>query len=137
VAELSFLIGVLMQSTAIIPASAEMAHTISHLVVGFIHLNVLGFITCYILGVGFDHHFMPNNKRATWGGYVFVLGIIGSELYLFLQGLFFWLEIGFLPLYYEGVFIASALLPLGLIIILSSFAKKPYNRRLLTSNYKK
>ncbi len=116
----SFVAKVLIQSSLVVPRVAEMAHTIQHLVIGFIHLQVLGFITVFLLGAAFQERFLKNSRTARTGTGIFLAGVLLSEAILFLQGLFFWMEWGFLPLYYQGIFWASVLLPLGIGSILFS-----------------
>ncbi len=124
VALASFTLKLLMQSSAIVPEAAKMAHTINNLVIGFIHLTVLGFISSYALGTASLNNLFPLNLLSKWGTYIFLTGLISTEIILFLQGLFFWLSLGFLPSYYLSLFVASIFLPLGILLMLLSYSKR-------------
>jgi hypothetical protein len=54
------------------------------------------------------------------GLWLLVVGLIGSELLLFLQGTLLWAAMGFMPYYYEGLLYISALIPLGISLIIFS-----------------
>lgn len=111
---------ILIQSALVVPHVAEMAHTIQNFVIGFIHLNVLGFISVFLFGTALSYGMLRSGTLPRVGIYIFLGGVFLSELLLFLQGLFFWIEIGFLPYYYRSIFIASILLPLGIGLTLFS-----------------
>lgn len=125
VAFLAFALRVLIQSGLVIPEVAEMAHTINELVIGFIHLNVLGLVSPFLFGVAIERGLLSNGKWSGSGLLLFLAGVLLTELLLFLQGLFFWLELGFLPSYYETLLFASILLPLGIGLLLFSGRVRP------------
>jgi hypothetical protein len=114
----AFILKVLFQSGLVVPHVAKMAHTIQHLVIGFIHLNVLGIISSFLLGSALSSGHLRITRTSMVTAYVFLLGVFLSELILFLQGLFFWMEIGFLPFYYRAIFYGSVFLPLGILLFL-------------------
>jgi hypothetical protein len=61
---------------------------------------------------------LPGTRLPTRLGFAcFVTGLLGSELLLFLQGTLLWASYGFLPLYYEGLFGVSVLIPLGALLV--------------------
>ena len=104
-----------------IPELATVAYTIRNFVIGFLHLLLLGVVTAFLLGYAFEEGMLERRRRLTdLGAVLFLSGFIGSELVLFVQGAMFWGALGFLPLYYEGLFAISLLMPSGLLLILLS-----------------
>lgn len=120
-------IRVLFELLLVFPNLAEMAVVLRPIMIGFIHLNMLGLFSAYLLFVLY-----PNNREERGTAWLqtsvlfFYLGFIGSELYLFLQGFFYWQEWGRLPWFYQGLFLTSCFLPLGIVIYLSSLYQKFY-----------
>ncbi len=133
----AFLLRTLFQSALVVPEVAEMAHTIRNLVIGFIHLSVLGFVTPFLMGFA-THRNLLREKRTTRAGLgTLITGIFLTEVGLFLQGLFFWMEWGYLPHYHLSLFLTSLLLPAGLLIIclspLTGNRKSPPQPRFFTN----
>lgn len=118
---------VLFELLLISPNLAEMATVLRPIIIGFIHLNMLGLFSAYLLFVLYPAE--RGEKSNSWlqGSVLFFyMGFIGSELYLFLQGFFYWQEWGRLALFYEGLLLTSCLLPLGIIIYMGDIYKKTY-----------
>lgn len=120
----AFILKVLFQSGLVVPHVAEMAHTIQHLVIGFIHLNVLGIISTFLFGAALANGWLSPKGFSKGGAYLFLLGILLSELILFLQGLFFWMELGILPFYYRAIFWVSLPLPMGIASFIGSIRSR-------------
>ncbi len=121
VALVSMALKVLVQASVAIPPVAVMAFTIRHYVMGFIHLNTLGTMTMLLLAYALLHDWLDVRRWATRMGLAFtVAGIIVSELLLFGQGTFFWAALGLIPGHYWHMVIASALIPIGVILLLLS-----------------
>ena len=93
---------ILAQTAVAIPFVAEAAYTIRNYVIGFFHLILLGMATSVILGYGIHKGWLSDR---TWlsrlGLWFWVLGFLGSEFILFLQGTLFWGAMGFLPYYWS------------------------------------
>ncbi|GAB4413878.1 MAG: hypothetical protein OHK0039_21230 [Bacteroidia bacterium] len=107
---------VLIQTAVVVPAVATVAYTIRNLVVGFLHLILLGVLTHFIWAAGHHTGLLDlDDRRARWGMALFTTGFVASELVIFLQGTMFWGNRGFLPFYYEGLFAISLLMPLGVL----------------------
>lgn len=110
---------VLVQASVAIPSVAVMALTIRHFVMGFIHMNTLGTMTALLLAYAIVHSWC--DLRSVWvrvGIGALVSGIVASELLLFIQGTFFWIGWGMIPGHYLQLVIASALMPLGVAVLL-------------------
>src|SRR5690606_863742 len=107
-----------IQTVVLLPAAAAVSLVLRPFMIGFIHLILLGFVS----GLLFALIFSANRPVAAdhwmhWGRLAFVAGFVLTELLLFVQGLFYWLQWGQLPAYYELIFAASVLLPLAIILI--------------------
>jgi hypothetical protein len=114
-----FLLKILIQTTLIIPEIAEIAFVIRNFTIAFIHLIFLGIVTIFMLGFGFYKGSFNIQKRSTqWGMGLILAGFILSELLLFSQGTMFWMQLGFIPYYYLTLFSVSALIPIGLLLVL-------------------
>lgn len=116
---ISFAIKILIQTAVVIPQVAVMSYTIRQFVVGFIHLTMLGSISLYLLAVLNSHQNNILSNYANNSGLILIaLGFVFTEGLLFLQGTFLWMALGFLPLYYELILIASVFIPLGILLFL-------------------
>ena len=119
VALVSMAMKVLVQGAVAVPAIATMAFTIRHYVMGFIHMNTLGTMTMLLLAYAVMYGWCEARQPlARWGIRAVITGIIASEVLLFLQGTFFWLGWGLIPGHYWHLFLASALIPIGVGLIL-------------------
>jgi len=122
----SFALKIVIQSIVVIPEVAVISYTIRQFVVGFIHLTMLGSVTCLLLALLYEHYqSLFSSSVCLLGGYVFMGSFIATEAILFLQGLMLWAELGFAQYYYESLFIATAFLVLGIVMIASGISKQP------------
>jgi len=116
---------ILFQALLVLPEFAKMAVMLRLFIIGFIHLNMLGLFSSYLM-FSFFNNFSTGLKKgdslkpAVWS---FYLGFIGTELILFVQGLFYWQEWGRLSYFHEGLFLFSCFLPLGIFIYIQLFNK--------------
>jgi hypothetical protein len=99
----------------------DVSHHIRNLVVGFIHLVLLGAITFGIRGIALKERILPNNAMAKIGWALLGLGFVISELLLFVEGGLNWTKLGSIPFYLDLIFYASAFFPIGLGMIFVSF----------------
>ncbi|MEZ5041964.1 MAG: hypothetical protein R2828_18855 [Saprospiraceae bacterium] len=114
----AFVLKIMIQTLVLIPFFARAAYTIRNYVIGFIHLVLLGAVTCFLLAFALHAKQLSRQKKTTsLGIYLIVVGFILSELLLFLQGSMLWAAMGFLPYYYALLFGFSALLPLGVFFL--------------------
>lgn len=125
IAFLSFAAKIIVQSSVVLPFVAKAAYTIRNYVIGFIHLILLGAISSFILAIAFKNKQLDNEKMLSRVGvYLLLSGFILSEFILFLQGTMLWGAKGFLPAYYELLFVFSLLMPLGIGILWIAQFKK-------------
>jgi hypothetical protein len=134
------LLRVLFQALLVLPELAEMAVMLRLFIIGFIHLNMLGLFSAYLMFSFYNKYVLrPAGNRRDFRPdvWAFYLGFIGSELLLFVQGLFYWKEWGRFAYFHEGLFIFSCFLPLGIFIYIQisikNFIEKKRNI-ILTNN---
>src|SRR5690606_14994532 len=114
----SWIAKVSIQTIVLLPEAAAVSLVLRPFMIGFIHLILLGFVSCLLFALIFSA-----NKPATadhwmhWGRMAFIVGFVLTELLLFTQGLFYCFQWGQLPAYYELIFSTSVLLPLAIILI--------------------
>lgn len=111
---LALILKIVVQAIVVIPYMAEISYTIRNFVIGFIHLLMLG---CLSL---FSFAFISTIVRrglSSPGTWIFITGVVISEILLFAQGMMFWQGHGFMPSYYLILGLASALIFLGVLII--------------------
>jgi len=120
----SWIAKVTIQTIVIIPEAAVVSFTIRSLMIGFVHLTMLGFVSglLFALILGADK-LVSDSSWAFAGRGAFIAGFVLTELLLFVQGLCYWFQWGQLPAFYELLFGASALLPLSIFLLLVSIAK--------------
>ena len=79
-------IKILLQAGSVIPELSKLAFGYRPIVIGYLHLVLLGVITLFILGYLFSLSLIKINKKAIIGLVVFTIGIVLNELSLMLQG---------------------------------------------------
>jgi hypothetical protein len=121
IALVSMALKVLVQASVAVPAVAIMAFTLRHYVMGFIHMNTLGTMTMLLLAYAVVYTWCDLRQGLARTGLVLLIaGILLSELLLFAQGTFFWAGRGMIPGHYWHLFLASALMPVGVGLMLWS-----------------
>jgi hypothetical protein len=79
-------IKLLLQTTSIVPSVSKLAFGFRPIIIGYLHLILLGIITLFILGYAFTFDLMQNHRAVKNGIRVFVIGILINELILMSQG---------------------------------------------------
>ena len=120
----SLILKVLMQSALVVPSVAEISHTIRNFVIGFIHLTMLGSITMTTVGILICEKAVSAGILGKLGWSGVMLAFLGTEVLLFLQGLWVWLAWGFFSLYYEILFSMTVLFPLSIFLIFLGISRK-------------
>jgi len=111
-----FITRTLFQFALVIPEMAEMAVLLRLFIIGFIHLNMLGFFTAYLWLEYLTGSKVENNMLLRSAVLLLVLGFMITELIMFLQGFYYWQELGKLPYFHEGLFYASCILPISIAL---------------------
>lgn len=106
-----------MELGLIIPSLAPLIYEARSIVIGYLHLTLLGFVSIFILSQYFMLNLMQLKKLTIVGFIVFFSGFIINELLLFCQGLLEWLGEAGIPFYNEGLLLASGLLLLGILML--------------------
>ncbi|HET8574510.1 MAG TPA: hypothetical protein VFL76_11655 [Edaphocola sp.] len=90
IATLSFFLKTIMQAATLIPSLAAFAFSFRPLVIGFLHLTFLCFITFFLIGylLYFRQLRIKNNRVAGGGLLLFVACVLLSEAALFAHSLF-------------------------------------------------
>jgi len=116
-----FITRTLFQFALVIPEMAEMAVLLRLFIIGFIHLNMLGFFTAYLWLEYLTGSKVENNTLLRSAVLLLVLGFLMTELIMFLQGFYYWQELGKLPYFHEGLFYASCILPIAIALFVIPF----------------
>jgi hypothetical protein len=83
---IAFSIKLLLQMGSTIPYLSKLAFGFRPIVIGYLHLILLGVITLFIIGYLISEKMIALNKVAVRGVVVFTVGIIINELFLMTQG---------------------------------------------------
>jgi hypothetical protein len=113
-----------MQTTSLFPEIAQVSAQIRNFVIGFIHLLMLGVISGFLFAFLLQSRFLiPQSKLLKLGIASFLTGFLSTELLLFVQGGMFYFGIGSIPHYYLGLFVFSAFLAVGILLIATSVSR--------------
>lgn len=116
-----------MELGLISPSLAELVYDTRSIIIGYLHLTLLGFISIFILAQFLMIGFLSSNKLTSTSFTIFLIGFIFTELLLFIQGLWGWIGLSTIPFYNEGLLIASILLAIGVLVLWLSIKQgKPY-----------
>ena len=109
---------IIIQLVVLVPELAQVSHQIRNFVIGYIHLTMLGIITGFLLGFALRNELI-NRKNApvNWGIKLFLVGFISTELLLFIQGIYLFLNLGVFNMYYQSLFVTSVFLPSGIVLL--------------------
>lgn len=116
----AFLIRILLQTLSTIPALSKFAFAYRPVVIGYLHLILLGCITLFLLAFLYGKGFWQSHKRlAGTGILLFMLGFLGTEGTLMMQGLGYigWISI---PYMNEVLFASAILLFSGILVLFGS-----------------
>jgi len=104
------------------PALSQLAFGFRPIVIGYLHLVLLGVISMFIIGYLFGTGIIADTRKAVAGAWVFVAGIVINELLLMLQGI---MGMGYVavPGIDEWLLMAAVIMFTG-ILIMNVFAGK-------------
>jgi len=118
-----FVLKSVLQLLSLSPEISQVAYQHRNLVIGFIHLSMLGVVSGFLFFFILRSSLVINNMTLRLGIYTFVLGFILTEIILIIQGGMFYMESGFMPNYYLLLFVFSLLIPLGILLIITNILK--------------
>lgn len=106
----------LLQGFSVIPALSKLSYSFRPIVIGYIHLVLLGIVTLFILAFAILNNYYRASRVFRLFSFMFILGVIANELILMLQGISGILRtpIAHLP---ESLAIAAGLM-LGSLLVL-------------------
>lgn len=114
----SLALKIIIQLVVLVPELAQVSHQIRNFVIGYIHLTMLGIITGFLFGFAFQNNFINSkNGIQKWGTILFLLGFVATEILLFLQGIWLFLNNVSFPNYYQNLFLSSIFLPMGILML--------------------
>ncbi|WP_196268071.1 hypothetical protein [Pontibacter sp. 172403-2] len=127
---LAFILKILMQFSTAFPYMADLAYRQRNFVIGYLHLVLLGFVSLIVFAFFAQRGWLNfKSSMSRWGSSLFLIGLIGSEALLFLQGVLYWAGAGMLPHYFGLLFSISIALPLGILLF---FAAQFLRRKSIT-----
>lgn len=105
-----------LQLFSTIPTLSNIAFGFRPIVIGYLHLMLLGVLTIFILGYLFKNNYVENNNKVLLGVKIFVVGIIMNQLVLMVQGIAgmnYWL----IPYMNESLIVTACIMFSGLIML--------------------
>ena len=113
---IAFTIKLVLQLFSTIPALSELAYGFRPIVIGYLHLILLGVITLFIIGYTLAEKLLPINKLVSNGVIVFTSGVLLNECFLMLQGVTA-LSYIIVPFMNEALIFTAAVLFFGLLLL--------------------
>lgn len=119
-----------MQLASALPYVADLANSVRNFIIGYLHLMLIGFISFFLLAYFVWQGKLDASRGSSrWGLGIFLAGFLLTEGLLFLQGFFFWQNLGLIPEYFKVLFWLSTLLPVGVGLFLLGQYPAPGRRR--------
>jgi hypothetical protein len=116
---LAFSIKLILQTGSIHPELSHISYGFRPIIIGYIHLVLLGVTSIFILGYIVSFELIRINKLLITGIIIFVAGIIINELLLLIQGVAAFSYTG-IPYINEMLLGAAIILLTGILIMLIS-----------------
>lgn len=113
---IAFSIKLLLQLGSTIPSLSKLAFGFRPIVIGYLHLILLGVITLFLIGFMVTEKIIILKKSTIYGIVIFTAGVIVNELFLMIQG-FAALNYITVPLINELLFFASIVICSGIILV--------------------
>lgn len=113
-----------MELGLISPALAPLVYETRSIVIGYLHLTLLGFVSMFILSHYLMINILSSSRLSMYGICTLFVGFTLNEILLFAQGLLEWLHLSGITFYSMGLLLASSLLFIGIVTLWLSFSKK-------------
>lgn len=84
---IAFGIKMMLQLGSTVPALSKLAFGYRPIVIGYLHLVLLGFVSFFIIGYGLMKRFVLISVASKAGLIIFIIGVIANELMLCLEGI--------------------------------------------------
>lgn len=114
-------IKLLLQAGSVIPSLSILAFGFRPIVIGYLHLALLGVITLFILSYITGMQLIPVNRVTRTGIVIFTSGIILNELFLMIQGIS--------DLYYRALPFMNPLLFVATLTMLTGITTTVYSQK--------
>jgi hypothetical protein len=118
-----FIIRIGIQLLTISELIVEPLQNLRSWIVGFIHLNMLGVLTGFGLWMMIKVRRLIINKRSQAGIILLIIGFVWTEGILFIQGLQGFIGVIWIENTVSFLFLGSTLLPMSILLFLSSYLK--------------
>jgi hypothetical protein len=122
-AAIAFSIKLILQSGSIHPGLSQLSYGFRPIIIGYLHLVLLGVTTIFIIGYILSLQLIQVSKMIIWGASVFVVGVIINELLLMVQGVSA-LSYHSVPHIQILLLVAAVILMLGLLILFIGSVKR-------------
>jgi len=119
---LAFTIKLILQSGSIHPELSHLSYGFRPIIIGYLHLVLLGVTSIFLLGYVVSFELISINKPLITGIFIFVFGVIINELLLMIQGVSA-LSYTAIPFINEMLLGAAIILFSGILIMLISRLK--------------
>jgi hypothetical protein len=106
----------LLQAGSLHPGLAKLAFGFHPIVIGYLHLVLLGVITIFVIAYLKHHLFIPPGNQRRTGMIVFVSGIVVQEILLMVQGVMA-MAYKSVPFINEALFGAALMMLLGIALL--------------------
>lgn len=117
IAMLAFMFKMIFQALTLIPDLGNVVFNNRAVIIGFLHLVLLGFVSLYLLAQYVQAGFLATNKSTTAALWTFCTGVIANEIVLLVQGLSAMFIIGS-SLYPKLLWVTSIWLFLGALMLI-------------------
>lgn len=115
-----------MELGLIHPTLADMVNTTRSVIIGYLHLTLLGFISIFILTQYQMLGITTTSKFASISFTVFFIGFLYNEALLFFHALSEWTGLYRVPFYTESLFLAAVILSTGVVLMWFTISKKKF-----------
>lgn len=114
-----------MEFGLLIPGFSSLIYETRSVIIGYLHLTLLGFITMFILNLYQSTQLLDETKkRVTYGIAIFLGGFVVQEVILFCSALFAWTNGWIIPYQNELLLSATILLLVGICSIWTTVCKQ-------------
>lgn len=112
-----FGVKLIIQLLSATPLIANIGYKLkNYFVIGYLHLIFLGMFSLFFIGWHIHNKGYQVNKMAKNGLYLFMIGILLTEIVLFGNGFLTWARLDLIPEYSNLMFYFSLFMPIGLIL---------------------
>lgn len=110
---LCFLLKIIFQLMGALPYFANLSYGIRNFIIGYLHLFLIGVISLSILFICIENDYFCNSKAFRFSIYLFISSYLLSEIWIFLQGIFWWTVSNGIPYYTITLLVFSTFMMLA------------------------